>query len=467
MNRIARMAVALFTCSVLVLLAEAQGTSVIPLPLQPAASGWTEYVPPNTGGLCNPLNPFVTGFSDVTTSSGPGVQLSTASNTCGCCTCIAKNKAFTLPVLDAASTVLQGWFSATRGATDTFCLAGFRVRLFSLGLQVGTRNYVAESRPNNNCGLFDQSLLVSGAPFTILLSTIAGGQIDAIEIEPQGYGCCAATNSVVLGGTQLVTDADGIVGAAGGTVVDSAGTGAVFRVGPTVLAGDVSVSIEVISAPGISPPPGFIGPATFFVSFILVPNPSPLPAPGATITLPLAFSLPPGTPLFLFEFTLPSTLTSTGIVGTVDVSGTTATFSGVTDFSVYVAYQEATVPFATFEAKVEIEGDEFEVKATFTLGAGSGGIDPLTEEVSFQVGTFSTSIPAGAFKQDKKGRFKVEGVIDGVALEVVIQPLRGGSFEFKAEGEGADLTGTANPVAVALTIGDDSGSTTTTAEFGD
>lgn len=38
-------------------------------------------------------------------------------------------------------------------------------------------------------------------------------------------------------------------------------------------------------------------------------------------------------------------------------------------------------------------------------------------------------------------------------------------FEFKAEGEGADLTGTVNPVTVSLTIGDDGGSATVEAEF--
>ena len=38
-------------------------------------------------------------------------------------------------------------------------------------------------------------------------------------------------------------------------------------------------------------------------------------------------------------------------------------------------------------------------------------------------------------------------------------------LEFKAEGEGADLTGITNPVTVALTIGDDSGSKVITAEF--
>jgi hypothetical protein len=140
------------------------------------------------------------------------------------------------------------------------------------------------------------------------------------------------------------------------------------------------------------------------------------------------------------------------------------------------------VPFAAFNAKVEImlgplaNDDAFEVKATFTLGAGSNGIDPLTEDVSFQVGTFSTTIPAGSFhfkpakpgkhgKPGKLAQFTFEGVIDGVAVEAKITPLGANSFEFKTEGQGADLTGTANPVTLGLTIGDDGGSTTATAEF--
>ena len=142
------------------------------------------------------------------------------------------------------------------------------------------------------------------------------------------------------------------------------------------------------------------------------------------------------------------------------------------------------VPFAAFAAKVEIElgplanDDKFELKSTFTLGSGSDGIDPLTEDVAFQVGTFSTTIPAGSFKfrpaePGKKGkpgkpaRWTVEGMIDGGDLEAKITDLGGGSFEFKAEGEGADLTGTANPVTVKLKIGDDEGSTTVTANDDD
>ena len=125
--------------------------------------------------------------------------------------------------------------------------------------------------------------------------------------------------------------------------------------------------------------------------------------------------------------------------------------------------------FATFRPKVEIElprganNDSFEVEASFTLGAGAG-IAPLTEDLTLKVGSYSTTIPAGSFKQ-KKGRFKFKGVIDGVRLTVEIRPSRRGGFKFEAEGKCANLDGTVNPVTVELSIGDDQGSAAVTAEI--
>jgi hypothetical protein len=80
--------------------------------------------------------------------------------------------------------------------------------------------------------------------------------------------------------------------------------------------------------------------------------------------------------------------------------------------------------------------------------------------------TFSTTIPAGSFTRDKAGQFTFNGTINGVALKVQISSLGGATFACTAEGKSADLTGTVNPVTVILTIGNDSGSTTTTAKFG-
>jgi hypothetical protein len=63
------------------------------------------------------------------------------------------------------------------------------------------------------------------------------------------------------------------------------------------------------------------------------------------------------------------------------------------------------------------------------------------------------------------GIFVFQGVINGVDLNVQIVPLGNKIFAFSAENKGVNLTGLANPVTVALTIGDNSGTTTVTAQF--
>lgn len=127
------------------------------------------------------------------------------------------------------------------------------------------------------------------------------------------------------------------------------------------------------------------------------------------------------------------------------------------------------------DPKVEIKDNTFEVKTTFSLGVGSKGVNPAIEEVVLEFNPRFV-IPAGSFKfhpaktnkkgkQEKPAKWTFEGVIGGVKLEVKITDLGGGSFEFKTEGEGANLSGITNPVTLRLTIGDDSGSTTVTAKL--
>jgi 6-phosphogluconolactonase len=126
------------------------------------------------------------------------------------------------------------------------------------------------------------------------------------------------------------------------------------------------------------------------------------------------------------------------------------------------------VPFASFFATLKIEERHrggFELKDFFTLGTNSNGIDPLTENVTLQIGPFSVTIPAGSFKQDPNGRFEFNGVISGVRLEVQIVSIGNNIYTLKAEGKGVDLDCLANPVTVGLTIGIDSGSTAVGAEF--
>jgi hypothetical protein len=125
-------------------------------------------------------------------------------------------------------------------------------------------------------------------------------------------------------------------------------------------------------------------------------------------------------------------------------------------------------PFASSFAKLQITASPqmaFDLNESFTLAKNANGINPVTENVTLQIGTFLVTIPAGSFKQNPKGNFAFEGVINGVSLQVQIVPLGNNIFTFKAEGSGVNLTGLRNPVTVVLIIGIDSGTTTATAQF--
>ena len=122
---------------------------------------------------------------------------------------------------------------------------------------------------------------------------------------------------------------------------------------------------------------------------------------------------------------------------------------------------------SAFSAELEISGGTssgFELKAKFTLATSSDGINPLTEPVTVQVGTFFRIIPPGSFHLNQYGNFVFEGVINGAHLEAWLTPLTSNSFSFTAEGSGVDGTALTNPVPVSLAIGNDTGSTTVVAE---
>ena len=159
------------------------------------------------------------------------------------------------------------------------------------------------------------------------------------------------------------------------------------------------------------------------------------------------------------------------------------TIQGGTDADAFDTLASATfsvsvsvpTPFTAFTTKLELtmgpspSRDSFELDGTVTLGSGSNGIAPLTENVSLVLeggrGAFTTTIPAGSFRARRDGRLTFEGRIDGVALEIRISPVSSTQFRFQAEGTAAYLSGIANPVVVTLTLGDDSGTTSVTAQM--
>lgn len=97
------------------------------------------------------------------------------------------------------------------------------------------------------------------------------------------------------------------------------------------------------------------------------------------------------------------------------------------------------------------------------MGAGSNGIDPAQDAVTFKIGSFTTTIPAGAFRKGPAGAYAYAGKINDVSIEVLIAPLRGGRFTFQVAAYQVNLNGTTNPVTVELSIGDDHGMTQTIA----
>ena len=106
----------------------------------------------------------------------------------------------------------------------------------------------------------------------------------------------------------------------------------------------------------------------------------------------------------------------------------------------------------------------FSINANFTLAAGSNGINPPTEQVTLQIGNFTTTIPPGSFVASVPGYFTFVGVINGVSLQVVIRLTSPNNFIFGVIARNVNLT-TINPpgpVGITLTIGDDSGTTPVT-----
>lgn len=149
------------------------------------------------------------------------------------------------------------------------------------------------------------------------------------------------------------------------------------------------------------------------------------------------------------------------------------------DIGAYELEENTPFSFSTLKLNIRAESTlpprppSFDLTSTFTLGAGTNGIDPLTEAVYLEVGepgVYSVTIPAGSFHElahgKKVGSYVFSGVIDGVSLSVQIVPLGLNTYEFKANGSPADLTELTNPVTVTVSIGDDIGTKTdVTAKF--
>jgi hypothetical protein len=152
------------------------------------------------------------------------------------------------------------------------------------------------------------------------------------------------------------------------------------------------------------------------------------------------------------------------VVATVPVGGS-AGFVGIVP-------PPPGVPFLAFGANLAIafggapNRDSFALQSSFTLSSTAPAINPLTQPVTLQVGTFATSIPPGFFKEIGGAvEFVFAGVINGVSLQALILQTGTLQYALQAKATGASFTGTKNPVYVTLTIGGDSGATSVMAKI--
>ena len=123
----------------------------------------------------------------------------------------------------------------------------------------------------------------------------------------------------------------------------------------------------------------------------------------------------------------------------------------------------------SFAAEIDIdrENSKIEIKAVLVRPKASDGVDPSAEEVALDVGSFSLTIPAGSFKLTETtpvSQFRFEGDVDGVNLEMSIR-IFDELVWFDAEAEPAELPVSSSPLVVAFRIGDDTATTTATADI--
>ena len=150
-----------------------------------------------------------------------------------------------------------------------------------------------------------------------------------------------------------------------------------------------------------------------------------------------------------------------GVVSVIDTASNAvvATVPATGGFEIAIVPPPPGVPFLAFYAGLDIHfstapnQDAFTLATSFTLSSTAPVINPLTDPVTLQAGTFAVTIPPGSFKEFRKGGFSFEGVINGVILRALIKSTGTLRYAFQAEAQGASFTGTTNTVYVTLAIG--------------
>lgn len=158
--------------------------------------------------------------------------------------------------------------------------------------------------------------------------------------------------------------------------------------------------------------------------------------------------------------TNPSSLTYNTIVAGVTVG------AGPQDIAVTPVQAPKTFPFAAFSAKLSISSSGFALNGSFTLGAGSPGIDLSTQNLTLTLDGFSMTIPAKSFQTVSVHQFMVfSGTVNAtyqgntvpISVSARIVSVGGGAYTVQISASGINLTGLATPISIGLTIGPNTG----------
>ena len=185
------------------------------------------------------------------------------------------------------------------------------------------------------------------------------------------------------------TAPDGSVGPGGGTVQDATfGNRASISFPPGAVTTNTTVAIDVLTNPPPLPTPSGFSAGSFFENIILTPTPSfPLPPPGLTVVLPMLSFTTPGTQLTLFRFDpaqgklVPAvSVTGSNVVGAVNPSGTSATFTGVAHLSTLVAFAQNNHILGDVDGDNKVDCTDLGiVRGSFGKRVGDPGFDPRAD----------------------------------------------------------------------------------------
>jgi hypothetical protein len=123
--------------------------------------------------------------------------------------------------------------------------------------------------------------------------------------------------------------------------------------------------------------------------------------------------------------------------------------------------QSAPIVFSSFTAKLTVSS--FQQSHWCPISPWEApAINPASEAVKLQIGTFTVTIPPGSFTLTSPGTYSFFGVISGLTINATITQTGSKAYTFQATAN-ANLSKTKSPATVTLAIGNDTG--TTTARF--